>query len=501
MAALLAVCAFPKTNLFFLAWVAFVPLIFLIIRSGLKGSFLCGLISGFVFNAVGLYWLVPMLKFNTGSYIQAVSAACVLWIYLALYWGIWGLYLNFSQNILRKTFKNYLYSNALIILFGSCMWVLLEYVRTYFLTGFPWMIIGYSQSRFTEIIQIAEFTGVYGVSFLIIFCNLCFYFWISTQKGNKYLYTALALIVTISIFGAVRTYKFRFFGNQEFTVSIVQPNVNQDRKWDQFYKNEILSNLKEYAFKIAENKTDLVVWPETVLPGQIPEDEQSYESVKYMVKTAGGFNIVGSAYNDNDKDCGHFNVALAFNEGGSDYKAVHKKNHLVPFGEYIPFRNLFSRFFGVLNQIGDSNKGQDTDVFDNGKIYAGAIICSENFFPDISRKFVLSGAKVLTNHTNDAWFFDTAAPHQHFIMNIFRAVENRKAVIVSANSGISGIIEASGVITEKTASSESMLLTGKFIQNDFKTFYTRHGDLFVNICAGLLLALIFLELRLRIRKV
>ncbi len=472
--ALLAVCAFPKINLFFLAWVAFVPLIFVIIRSGLKGSFFYGFVSGFVFNAVGLYWLVLMLKFNTGSYIQAVTVACALWVYLALYWGIWGLCLNFSHNILRKTLKSYLYSNTLIIFSGSCMWVLLEYIRTYFLTGFPWMLIGYSQFKFVEIIQIAEFAGVYGVSFIIVFCNLCFYFWISTQKENKYLYMALAFIVTASMFGAIRAYKFRFFGNQEFTVSIVQPNVDQDRKWDQFYKNDVLSNLKEYAFKIAENKTDLVVWPETVLPGQIPKDEQLYKSVKYITKTAGGFNIIGSAYSS-DKDYGHFNAALAFNERDSDYKAVHKKNHLVPFGEYIPFRSLFSRFFDILNQMGDSNKGRDTNVFDNGKIYAGAIICSENFFPNISRRFVLSGAKVLTNHTNDAWFFDTAAPHQHFIMNIFRAVENRKAIIVSANSGISGIIEASGVITEKTKSAESILLTGKFLQNNFKTFYTKHA--------------------------
>jgi apolipoprotein N-acyltransferase len=492
---LLAVCAFPKINLFFLAWLAFIPLIFVISRSGLKSSFFYGLISGFVFNAMGLYWLVPTLKFNIGSYLQTVMAACSLWMYLALYWGIWSLYLSFS----RKTLKDYLHSNALIILFGSCMWVLLEYIKTYFLTGFPWMLIGYSQYKFTEIIQIAEFTGIYGVSFLVIFCNLCFYFWISTQKGNKYLYTAMALIVTVSIFGAARAYKFRFFGDQEFTVSIVQPNVDQNKKWNQFYKDDILSNLKEYAFKIAENKTDLVIWPETVFPGSIPEDEQLYDIIKCIVKVAGGFNIVGSVYND--KDYGYFNAALAFDERDSDYKAIHKKNHLLPFGEYIPFRSLFSRFFGVLNQIGDSNKGQDTDVFDNGKIYVGAIICSENFFPDISRNFVLSGAKVLTNHTNDAWFFDTAAPHQHFIMNIFRAVENRKAVVVSANSGISGIIEASGVITEKTASSESMLLTGKFLQNDFKTFYTKHGDLFVNICAGLLLTLILLELCVRIRKV
>ncbi|MDR0800176.1 MAG: apolipoprotein N-acyltransferase [Endomicrobium sp.] len=496
---LLAVCAFPKINLFFLAWIAFVPLIFVTIRSELKGSFFYGLLSGFVFNVAGLYWLVPMLQFNTGSYVQALIAACILWIYLALYWGIWCLYLNFSQNILHKTLQDNSYSNVIIILFGACMWVLLEYIRTYFLTGFPWMLIGYSQFKFTAIIQIAEFTGVYGVSFLIILCNLCFYFWISMQKGNKYLYTALALIIMVSIFGTARANKFRFFGDQEFTVTIVQPNIDQDKKWDQFYKDDILFNLKKYAFEIAENKTDLVIWPEAALPGFIPGDEQLYDITKYIVKTAGGFNIIGSAYND--KNYRQFNAALAF-EGSGDYKAVHKKTHLVLFGEYIPLRNLLSKFFGVLNQMGDFTKGEDTDIFDNGQIYAGATICSENFFPDISRNFVLSGAKVLTNHTNDAWFFDTAAPHQHFIMNIFRAVENRKAVIVSANSGISGIIEASGVVVERTPSSKNILLTGKFLQNDFKTFYTKYGDLFVNACAGLLLALLILfKLRKRTSKI
>ena len=494
---LLAVCAFPKINLFFLAWIAFVPLIFVTIISELKGSFFYGLLSGFVFNAAGLYWLVPMLQFNTGSYVQALIVACILWIYLALYWGIWCLYLNFSQNILRKTLQDNSYSSVILILFSACMWVLLEYIRTYFLTGFPWMLIGYSQFKFTEIIQVAEFTGVYGVSFLIIFCNLCFYFWISMQKGNKYLYTALALIITVSIFGAVRTYKFRFFGDQEFTVAIVQPNIDQDKKWDQFCKDDILFNLKKYASEIAGNKPDLVIWPEAVLPGFIPEDKQLYDITKYIVKTTGSFNIIGSPYNENYRQ---FNAALAFGSNG-DYKAVHKKNHLVLFGEYIPLKTLLSKFFSVLTQMGDFTKGEDTDIFDNGQIYAGATICSENFFPDISRNFVLSGAKVLTNHTNDAWFFNTAAPHQHFIMNIFRAVENRKAVIVSANSGISGIVEASGVIVERTSSSQNVLLTGKFLQNDFKTFYTKYGDLFVSACAGLLLALLILfKLRKRIPK-
>jgi apolipoprotein N-acyltransferase len=482
MTGLLAAFAFPKLNLFFLIWISFVPLVFVIMGADFKKSCVYGFISGFIFNAVGLYWLVPMLQFNTGSYIQALIVACTLWIYLALYWAVWCLCLVLSKNVIQKVIKNELNVNILIILFGACMWVLLEYIRTYFLTGFPWMLVGYSQFEFSEIIQIAEFTGVYGVSFLVIFCNLCFYFWILKPKSNRYLYTALTLVIAVALFGVVRVYRFKFFGDKKYSVTVVQPNIDQNKKWDTAYEDEIISKLKKYAYEIAENKTDLVLWPEAVMPGFIPNSEETYDNAKSIVSIAGGLNIIGSPH---DEDHESYNSVLAF-EDSNGYKAVHNKNHLIPFGEFIPFRKFFARFFGVLNQMGDFLRGKDTNVFDNGQIYVGSTICSENFFPDISRRFVLSGAKVLTNHTNDAWFFDTAAPYQHFMMNVFRAVENRKDVTVSANSGISGIIEASGIIIDRMPSSKNALLKGAFYQNDFKTFYTKFGDVFVYLCIGLI---------------
>jgi apolipoprotein N-acyltransferase len=479
---LLAVFAFPKFNLSFLIWASLIPLVFVIMQTGLGQSFLYGFVSGFIFNAVGLYWLVPMLQSNTGSYPQAIFAACVLWTYLALYWGIWGLCLVLSKNITQKVVKNELNANILIIIFGSCIWVLLEYTRTYLLTGFPWMLIGYSQFECSKIIQIAEFTSVYGVSFLVMFCNLCFYFWALKPKSNsKYLYIALTLIVAVVLFGIVRTHKFKFFGDKKYSVAIVQPNIAQDKKWDAAYKDEIISKLKKYACEIAENKTDLVLWPEAVMPEYIPYDKEIYNYAKNIAGITGGLSIMGSLHNEG-KCC--YNSALAFENSGG-YKVAHNKNHLVPFGEFIPFRKFFGKFFGVLNQMGDSLKGTDANVFDNGRVRAGSIICSENWFPDISRRFALSGARVLTNHTNDAWFFDTAALPQHFAMNVFRAVETRKDVIVSANSGISGIIKASGAIVDRTPSSKSALLRGIFCQNDFKTFYVKYGDVFIYLCMGL----------------
>ncbi|MCL2390242.1 MAG: apolipoprotein N-acyltransferase [Endomicrobia bacterium] len=474
---LLAVAAFPKISLFFLAWIALVPLLLVLSRSSVKQSFFYAFLSGFVFNAAGLYWLIPMLHFNTGSYVQAFSASCVLWAYLALYWGVWGW--------LFAVAKKYFSSTWIFSVFMPAAWVVLEYARTYFLTGFPWMLAGYSQYRFTEIIQIAEFTGVYGVSFVLVFCNILFYFWMTDKKGNKYLYSALFLITALSVFGAFRLDKFKFFGNEEFTVAIVQPNIDQYKKWDQGFKDEILYSLEYYADKISDDKVDLVVWPEAAMPDFVPYDKQALLTAEKIAKTAGGLNIIGAPHND--KSGKLFNAVFEFD--GSGYKSVHKKNHLVPFGEYVPLRKQLGRFFGVLNDMGDFEKGTDKKVFTDGKVFAGPTICSENFYPDISRQFCLDGAKVLTNHTNDAWFFDTAAPYQHFMMNVFRAVENRKFVLVSANSGVSGIVEASGRIVSFIPASQEALITAEFLQNDFHTFYTLRGDIFVKICMFVLIFL------------
>ncbi|MDR2426678.1 MAG: apolipoprotein N-acyltransferase [Endomicrobium sp.] len=479
--------SFPKMNLFFLAWIALIPLVSILMHSSVQNSLIFGFASGFVFNAVGLYWLIPMLKFNTDSYVQAFAASCALWVYLSLYWAVWSFFVNVS--------KRYFSCTWVISVFAACAWVLLEYARTYLLTGFPWMLIGYSQYEFTEIIQIAEFSAVYGISFLLVICNMFFYFWISSNKGNKYLLTAFLLIVLVSVFGVFRLDKFKYFGDETFTAVIVQPNVDQYKKWDQSYKDDILFDLEKYAFEASEVKPDLIAWPETALPDFLPWDKQTYKTVKRITQTAGGFSIIGAPYSDGSGR--FFNAIFSFRPDVEGYTAIHKKSHLVPFGEYVPFQKFLSRFFGVLNELGNFVEGKDAKIFTDNKIYSGATLCSENFFPDISRRFCLNGAKVLTNHTNDAWFFDTAAPYQHFMMNIFRAVENRKAVIIAANSGVSGIIEASGRITNSTKVMKSALISGEFLQNDYLSFYTLHGDLFVKLCALVMVFLFIVILIIR----
>ncbi|WP_052569605.1 apolipoprotein N-acyltransferase [Endomicrobium proavitum] len=483
---LLAVAAFPKIDLFFLAWIAFVPLISVALNSGVKKSFFYGFLSGFIFNAAGLYWLVPMLEFNTGSYVQAFVAAGALWIYLALYWAVWALLVNVAQKHSPKK-----YFQWIAVLAPPLIWVLLEYARTYFLTGFPWMLLGYSQYKFTEAIQIAEYAGVYGVSFIIVLCNFLFYFWVF-KKEKKYLYAAIAVLAAVCIFGAFKVDKFKYYGDKIFRAVVIQPNIDQYKKWDESYKKEILSDLKKFSQEAASFHADLIVWPETVLPAF---DKESLDAVEAS-QNSGGLNILSAVYLEPrgmlSSWLDAYNVVFVTDKNKAILE-MHKKNHLVPFGEFIPFRKQLSKFFGVLNSFGDISRGTDAAVFTDGELAAGALICSENFFPDIAAKLVLNGARVLTNHTNDAWFFDTAAPHQHFIMNVFRAVETRKTVIVCANSGVSAIVEASGKVTKKTPVSKSLIFSEEFLQNGYKSFYTRRGDAFVFFCGLLFLAIIIFE--------
>jgi len=484
---LLAVLAFPKADLFFLAWVAFIPLIHVVLKENLKKSLLYGFVSGFVFSALGLYWLVPMLHFNLGSYFQAFLASGLLWIYLALYWAAWATLVNLVKHFSPKK-----YITPLVVISAPVIWVLLEYVRTYFLTGFPWMLLGYSQYKFLEVIQIAEIAGVYGVSFLLILLNVLFYFWAVKSNGRKFLYAAIAVLAAVCVFGFFRVEKFKFYGEQIFKAAVIQPNVDQYKKWDDNYKNEILAGLKSLSAEAAGLKPDLIVWPEAVLPNM---DKQSFDAVKAS-QISGAMNILSSVYIQPRGMLS--NWADAYNavfilDKNNNIVFVHEKNHLVPFGEFVPFRKYLERYFGVLNNFGDISRGIDAEVFTNGTLYVGSLICSENFFPDIARRFVLNGARVLTNHTNDAWFFDTAAPHQHFIMNIFRAVETRKPVIVSANSGVSGVIESSGRIIQRTPVSKTLVFSEEFLQNQYLSFYARHGDVFVFFCAGIFLAIIIFQ--------
>ncbi|MDD5020907.1 MAG: apolipoprotein N-acyltransferase [Endomicrobiaceae bacterium] len=460
--------SFPKINAFYLTWIAFVPLIYSALRNCVKNSLIYGFLAGFICNGISLYWIFPFIQYNTDSIIQSVIVSVLLWSYLALYFALWSGFLSFTRRHLYP---------LLSILFASCAWVSLELLRTYFLTGFPWNLLGYTQNSFLQIIQIADVIGTYGISFVIICVNMLLYYWLFSKSGKrKYILISALVMLILITYGLMKMQKFNTSYGEKLTIGVVQPNIDQYKKWDSEYKNEILTTLESSA-KYFENKNvDMIVYPETTLPGFLQGDTEIQDLIKNISKLS-YLNLIGAPSKIDNKI---YNSIFAINN--EEIANIHDKNHLVIFGEYIPFRKILSKFFGILNSLGDFSKGGVMQVYSCGKIIVGPTICSENFFPSLSRDLVSKGAKILTNHTNDAWFFDTFAPYQHFVMNIFRAVENRKNIIVSANSGVSGVIDSYGNTIFKTQVNENINFTSSAYQNDYVTIYSKFGDFFAFAC-------------------
>jgi apolipoprotein N-acyltransferase len=301
----------------------------------------------------------------------------------------------------------------------------------------------------------------------------------AAEKKKSYAFAACVLFASVLVFGILKYNAFVNFGEKEYTAAAVQSNIEQYKKLDNSYKAEINAKLEEAAERLSEIGADLNVWSESEIINLIPVDMEAYALADKLAKKAGGFNIIGAPYLDGT---GKLFGAVFYFDGNGGYVSMHTKNHLIPFGEYLPLG--LSKYIKVGADNIDLNKakGYDTAVFTDGNISAGSLICTENFFPELVRRFVLGGAKVLTSNSNDAWFYNSSGPYKHFCANVLRAVESRKAVIVSANTGVSAIIDASGKIAVSTRVYERAIISGTFYQNSYLTFYMLYGDVFVAVC-------------------
>lgn len=463
----LVAISFPKINAFYLVWIAFIPVIYTSLRNCVRNSLVYGFVFGFTCYIVSLFWMFPFLKYNT-NIIQALIASFLLWSYLALYFSLWMGMLSFSRRHFHPIISS---------LYAASSWVMLEYIRTYLLTGFGWNLLGYTQADFLYIIQFADITGVYGISFLIVFINMLLYYWLNDSKRKKFFIYVIGLVLCLCIYGYIKINQYSNPYGEKLTVGVIQPNIDQYKKWDEKYANEILDVIKENANKFQDKNLDLAVYPETVLPGYLQYEGNIIDLVS-EISVHAKINLFGGPSYD---DKGIYNSIFAITDK-TKLLEKHDKNHLVLFGEFIPCRNLLSKYFGILNSLGDFSKGKYMNVLKYDNIVVGTTICSENFFPGLSRRFILNGAKILTNHTNDAWFFDSYAPYQHFVMNIFRAIENRKNVIVSANTGLSAIIDSAGNIINKTNINEEVSFIGEAYQNNIVTIYDQIGNMFSYVC-------------------
>jgi len=504
--------SFPKSDLELLAWIALVPLHWALDGKTKAQAFWIGWLSGTIAFTGMMAWVVTAMT-TYGKVPLPVSYGILLLLtaYLGLYVGLYSAGAVWFRSLIPR------YGFFVF----PCLWVTLELIRTYALSGMPWGLLGYSQYRQIEIIQIADHMGVYGVSFLIVLVNVAlaeFLSWLMPYFRNFRparlpweLAAMAALLVTLSWqYGLITLSETPFSGipRSSITVGVVQPNVDQAVKWDTAYREETLARFDRLTEKLGR-ATDLVVWPEAATPFVFEREPVYQLQLMALANRAQAPILFGSPavrfYPDRRPYL--MNSAYLLAPDGQ-LLGRYDKHHLVPFGEYIPFKSSLLFFLDKLVEgIGDFEPGTGSAVLTltpkpkaatGGKAEAtpkpisfGVAICYEVIFPNLVRQFALNGAEFLVTVTNDAWFGASSAASQHFSMVVFRSVENHLAFARSANTGISGFIDPFGRIVEATPIFTEQAVKATMQVWRPHTFYSRYGDVFAYGCA-IICALLFL---------
>ena len=478
------VLAFPPVDLWFLAWIGLVPFFFALEGKTRGKAFLSGLFLGIVFFLGTVYWVVnSMVAYGGVPVFTSIIILLFLVLCLSLYPAFFSLGMSFS-------FKAGLLSR---LLFASSLWTALEYIRAVIPTaGFPWVLLGYSQSSFLHLIQIADITGVYGVSFLIVMANMLIFFAFSHRvkrakmpllKTGAFVMAIVIMVLGYGFFRISQMDKISA-GWKTIKVGIVQGNIDQGRKWDESFQGETVEIYRNLSFSISREMPELIVWPETAVPFYLQSDKNLTSLIFDVPRKTGAHLFTGSpAYKGYGEDAEYYNSAFLISPDG-EFAGRYDKIHLVPFGEYVPLKKYLPFIHKLVVGVGDFVPGKTLMPIEfNGNSF-GALICFESIFPELAGGFTREGAGFLINITNDAWFGRTSAPYQHFHQAAFRAVENKVFLVRGANTGISGVFDPVGRIKLKSGIFTREGMIGAVGIKDVKlfTFYARYGDIFAVGC-------------------
>lgn len=464
----------PPISLYPVAFFALIPLLYAIdqedCRSAFRSGFICGLIS-----FIGLvYWIVIAMNRYGGIHIWL---SCLILLLLALYLSLYTGFFALAVSYLKKRLTLPAYLSAPII------WVLLEYVRGFLFTGFPWSFLAHSQDRFLHFIQVVSITGTYFISFIIIAVNCTIYNVIRRRPLSP-----VFVSIIIFLFAGSLIYGFGELGKKEegtFQTAIIQGNIRQDVKWDEAFK---ISTIRTYYQKTLEGarNADLIIWPETAMPFIFENEIYASQYIKHLPLHLQSSLLFGTV--SRDRSGRHHNSVYVIDKR-SETVGIYSKVHLVPFGEYTPL----ARYLPFLEKLtatgGDFFPGEGHQPLHTQAGKIGMLICYEGIFPSITNETVRNGAQVLVNITNDAWYERTSAPFQHFAFYVFRAIETDRFLLRSANTGISAIIDPKGRIQAQTPIFVETVLRGSFSLKDTKTFYVRYGDYFILILLAALITL------------
>jgi len=495
----LQVVIFPLPGLYWLAWVAVAPLLIALLRARparelqLEGAaklapatpwqgFLLGYLCGILWFAGTCYWIYDtMHRYGGLPAPMAVVVLILFCMYVGLYHGLFGLLLAMVAG--KGT------SIRRVLVVAPFLWVAVELARTR-ITAFPWELLGYAQTGNFALTRIATLTGVYGLSFEILLVNSAFAAaFLVTKERRKWLLAASFGAVIVLQAGQWIVPPPAAAGR---TALLVQPNVPilEGVGWTTTYFEATLRDLVRVSLHPPEGKEgqrfDLLVWPESPAPFYT-NDQKFRQPVSELAKQVGSWVIAGSIGINPPTGTGVegsqiFNSAALVNPQG-EWTARYDKVHLVPFGEYLPFPQLFGFAGGLTKEVGEFQHGTSRSSLQAGEQRLGTFICYESIFPDEVRQFAAQGAQVLVNISNDGWYGDSGAWKQHLQQTRMRAIENERWLLSATNTGLTATIDPSGRIVAEVPRKERTALIAPYGLISGTTFYTQHGDWFAFLCA------------------
>jgi apolipoprotein N-acyltransferase len=500
LSACLQVLIFPRAPLNFLCWIAVTPLLYALLRGrggegemadsegrslrpfSLMQGFMIGWFCGTLWFIGSCYWIISVMHGYGGvNWVFSVLIMLAFCLILGMHQGAFGLLVVWMG---RRSSAG----NRLPLLLAPFFWVAIEFFRDR-VTPVPWDPLGNSQVANIPFTRIASFTGVYGLSFAIILVNCAFAAALLLPGRRRRLNllisaTAAAIALQMGVFA-----KPAPFATTKEAV-LLQPNIpiSDLAPWTQQGFDKLLRDQTQLSVhaktKNPPGSPGLIVWPESPV-SFADSDTNLRHTLKAMAQDTNSFLIIGVTGTTGGGNTGRafqeFNSALVVDSRGNEV-GRYDKIHLVPFGEYVPLKDLLFFARKLTHEAGNFSRGTERKVFDLNGDKAGIAICYESIFPEEIREFSANGAQVLVNISNDTWFGESGAPYQHLDMTRMRAIEAHRWVLLSTNNGVTASIDPYGRIVKKAERNTAAALVAPYGTEMETTFYVRYGDLFAWIC-------------------
>ncbi len=514
-----AAVAFPKVGV--IGWITLAPFaLFLLDVAADRNVKLISMYGyGFVFfmsfYLVVFHWFVNLypLEFIDGM-TKGGAIAVVLFasVGLSLFQAVQGavIFVLLALFFRSSVGQRLRFLHPLII---AATWAVYEWTQTIGWWGVPWGRLAISQSELIIGLQTASLFGSYFISFIMVLVNSYAAYAVIACLTQKDGARVAAVRLSAVFCGAALLFQYGaglclWFSGAErgdgetLTVAVIQGNIPSGEKWEEDTAERTLAIYKKYTLEAAERGAEVVVFPETALPWLVKEGNKRYAYLSELAKVSGVTILAGAFTTDEANN--EYNSIVCFTPDGEMSKTVYSKRHLVPFGEFVPFRELIEVVVPPLADLimsnGEVAEGKGANIFELEEGNIGSIICFDSIYEGLTLESVRAGAELICLSTNDSWFTDSAALYMHNAQAQLRAIECGRYVARAANTGISTIVTHRGEVVEELPPLVDGLLVREVGVRQTRTLYSYIGNLFVYLCIAFLAVMGIVSLAVAVRK-